>query len=583
MHWRFENKHNLCLIFQRENSNKSYMKIIRVFCLIAILAEMTVLSGEEATLSFTPTDVSQIGQDLSNPDTYGLTSPITDSTDITVNYTIPSVTSGDNPYNTGRITKFAEDLTANNFTFNINFGNNLWDVYVLNVSENKRVSLNSVSYNIIDSATSHPINNITVNKGGLFEVKGDLVVSDRRTTRSWYQTRLNFWGSGNVNINGNLTISSEMETMYDNALNGVKLELSEVNSFTVGGVVTLQSKWKDKKWIRLNSNARNVFERSFGGLNVALGGVIELDGQSNVTATTLTFTNSGRNEFNGSLATRIEVERTDGKISSWGNVVDNKLNVTMDASDPQNGYQVLRFSKIAPNRTAYLRYAVCAYYCGGKIESGKRIKCRQEKYGHDNEDERQRGTTLEIILQGVSARLDDHDLAGSCHGGHDGHTAGCDHADHGSTGVYAHADTGGSDQWDEDGQGSQIGHDLCQNEGNKEEHQHNDVRIGGIAQQADHPVCHHIACTGGLDGVRQSQHTGKQENGRLVDGVEGFLLGQHTRQHQSGSADAGSEIHLDTNDIFQQHHCNGDQNDQDSQFALEGAEFFALRSRMCCI
>lgn len=307
---------------------------------------MTVLSGEEATLSFTPTDVSQIGQDLSNPDTYGLAGPITDSTNITVNYTIPSVTSGDNPYNTGRITKFAEDLTANNFTFNINFGNNLWDVYVLNVSDNKTVSLNSVSYNIIDSATSHPINNITVNKGGLFEVKGDLVVSDRRTTRSWYQTRLNFWGSGNVNIKGNLTLSSEMETMYDNALNGVKLELSETNSFTVGGVVTLQSKWNDKKWIRLNSNARNVFERSFGGLNVALGGVIELDGQSNVTATTLTFTNSGRNEFNGSLATRIEVERTDGKISSWGNVVDNKLNITMDATDPQNGYQVLRFSKI---------------------------------------------------------------------------------------------------------------------------------------------------------------------------------------------------------------------------------------------
>ena len=346
MHWRFEDKHNLCLIFQRENSNKSYMKIIRVFCLIAILAEMTVLSGEEATLSFTPTDVSQIGQDLSNPDTYGLTSPITDSTDITVNYTIPSVTSGDNPYNTKVITKFVEDLTANNFTFNINFGNNLWDVRVLNVLDNKTVSLNSVSYNIIDSATSHPINNITVNKGGLFEVEGDLVVSDRRTTRSWYQTRLNFWGSGNVNINGNLTISSEMETMYDNALNGVKLELSEVNSFTVGGVVTLQSKWNDKKWIRLNSNARNVFDRSFGGLDVALGGVIELDGQSNVTATTLTFTNSGRNEFNGSLATRIEVERTDGKISSWGNVVDNKLNVTMDATDPQNGYQVLRFSKI---------------------------------------------------------------------------------------------------------------------------------------------------------------------------------------------------------------------------------------------
>lgn len=328
------------------DTNKNYMKFIRIFCLIAILAEMTVLSGEEVTVSFTPTDVSQIGQDLSNPATYGLAGPITDSTNITVNYTIPSVTSGDNPYNTGRITKFAEDLTANNFTFNINFGNNLWDVYVLNVSENKRVSLNSVSYNIIDSATSHPINNITVSKGGLFEVKGDLVVSDRRTTRSWYQTRLNFWGSGDVNIKGKLTLSSEMETMYDNALNGVKLELSEINSFTVGGVVTLKSKWNDKKWIRLNSNARNVFERSFGGLDVALGGVIELDGQSNVTATTLTFTNSGRNEFNGSLATRIEVERTDGKISSWGNVVDNKLNITMDATDPQNGYQVLRFSKI---------------------------------------------------------------------------------------------------------------------------------------------------------------------------------------------------------------------------------------------
>lgn len=334
------------MIFQRENSNKSYMKIIRVFCLIAILAEMTVLSGEEARLSFTPTDVSQIGQDLSNPDTYGLANPITDSTNITVDYTIPSVTSSNNPYNISVITKFAEDLTANNFTFNINFGNNLWDVYVLNVLDNKTVSLNSVSYNIIDSATSHPINKITVNKGGLFEVKGDLVVSDRRTTRSWYQTRLNFGSSGNVNIKGNLTVSAEMATKYDNPLNGVKLELSEINSFTVGGVVTLKSIWNDKKWIRLNGNTRNVFERSFGGLSVASGGIIELEGQNNVTATTLTFTNSGRNEFNGSLATRIEVERTDGKISSWGNVVDNKLNITMDASDSQNGYQVLRFSKI---------------------------------------------------------------------------------------------------------------------------------------------------------------------------------------------------------------------------------------------
>lgn len=322
------------------------MKIIRVFCLIAILAEMTILRGEDASLSFTPTDVSQIGQDLSNPDTYGLANPITDSTNITVDYTIPSVTSSNNPYNISVITKFAEDLTANNFTFNINFGNNLWDVYVLNVLENKSVSLNSVSYNIIDSATSHPINKITVNKGGLFEVKGDLVVSDRRTTRSWYQTRLNFWNSGNVNIKGNLTISAEMATKHDNPLNGVKLELSEINSFTVGGVVTLQSIWNDKKWIRLNGNTRNVFERSFGGLSVASGGIIELEGQNNVTATTLTFTNSGRNEFNGSLATRIEVERTDGKISSWGNVVDNKLNITMDATDPQNGYQVLRFSKI---------------------------------------------------------------------------------------------------------------------------------------------------------------------------------------------------------------------------------------------
>lgn len=322
------------------------------------MAEMTVLSGEEASLSFTPTDVSQIGQDLSDPDTYGLENPITDSTNITVDYTIPSVTSVDNPYNISVITKFAEDLTANNFTFNINFGNNLWDVRVLNVLENKSVSLNSVSYNIIDSATSHPINNITVNKGGLFEVKGDLVVSDRRKTRSWYQTRLNFSSSGDVDIKGNLTVSAEMATKHDNPLNGVKLELSEINSFTVGGVVTLQSKYDDKKWIRLNSNARNVFERSFGGLSVASDGIIELDGQKNVTATTLTFTNSGRNEFNGSLATRIEVERTDGKISSWGNVVDNKLNITMDASDPQNGYQVLRFSKIDNYENEYwINYA----------------------------------------------------------------------------------------------------------------------------------------------------------------------------------------------------------------------------------
>lgn len=323
--------------------NKISYFILAVF---PLSAGLPALNADDISLSFTPTDVSQLGQDLSNPETYGSANPITDNTNITVSYELPSVVSGNNPYNTQTVTKFGEDITANEFTFNFTLGNNLWDIYALNVAENKTATFNSLNYNIIDSTTAHPVNNVTVSKGGLLEINGDFVMADKRTTKNWYQTRLNFWSSGNVNIKGNLTVSAEMAAKYDNPLNGVKLELSEINSFTVGGVVTLQSIWNDKKWIRLNSNARNVFERSFGGLSVASGGIIELDGQSNVTATTLTFTNSGRNEFNGSLATRIEVERADGKISSWGNAVDNKLNITMDATDSQNGYQVLRFSKI---------------------------------------------------------------------------------------------------------------------------------------------------------------------------------------------------------------------------------------------
>ena len=85
---------------------------------------------------------------------------------------------------------------------------------------------------------------------------------------------------------------------------------------------------------RTTSSSGGTFYRTIGGLQVSANGMIQLAGNSEANTTELSFTNSGVSEFVGGLLSR-EVD---------GQIVANKLNVRMNASDAANGRQIMRFT-----------------------------------------------------------------------------------------------------------------------------------------------------------------------------------------------------------------------------------------------
>lgn len=271
---------------------------------------------------------------LSDPSAYlengaPYTGTIDSSTNITLNAQFDSVPDKD-------IASVSSNITAGNFTYNMNFPKNFWGKTMLSLSNNCTFSVDNFYFNINESLTSHPKLSFNLNSGATLKVRGDFLYTDIRANKDWYQTRLAISGSGSFNVDGNMTIDSKPATpAWSNNLDGVVLEINATN-FRVGGNVTIQNSRGDKNIIYMCGTSSTSYARSFGGLRVSQNGMIILNGTPEKASTTdLIFTNTSESEYVGGLFC----------IESNGVLPDNKLNIRMTA-DSVGGRQIMRFNNL---------------------------------------------------------------------------------------------------------------------------------------------------------------------------------------------------------------------------------------------
>ena len=232
------------------------------------------------------------------------------------------------------ITVAASSTTAGNFTYNLELPEKFWAKNVLEVYTPSTFSVENFTLNLRESDTSHPNLIIYTGTNSALNVRGDFLFSDTRSSTSWYQTRLSFSGKGNVTIDGNLAIDSQISKPSPHALNCVNFEVG-IQTFTVGGVLSLSNSNGNNNVFRTTATSAGTFTRSLGGLQITQRGMIQLAGNASAVNTTeLIFTNSGTSEYIGGLLTR----------DSDGELANNKLNVRMTANDAANGRQIMRFN-----------------------------------------------------------------------------------------------------------------------------------------------------------------------------------------------------------------------------------------------
>ena len=234
------------------------------------------------------------------------------------------------------ITVAASSTTAGNFTYNLELPAKFWSKNVFEVYTPITFSVENFTLNLRESATTHPNLIIyTGAAGSALRVRGDFLFSDTRSSTGWYQTRLSFSGNGNVTIDGNFTINSQIPKPSSHALNCVNFEVVTTQTFTVGGVLSLSNSNNHNNVFRTTATSAGTFTRSLGGLQITQRGMIQLAGNASAVNTTeLILTNSGTSEYIGGLLTR----------DSDGELADNKLNVRMTANDTANGRQIMRFN-----------------------------------------------------------------------------------------------------------------------------------------------------------------------------------------------------------------------------------------------
>ena len=302
--------------------------------IFSLLSAGFIAATNAADIEMNLNSSSTFPGNLSDPSAYlengaPYTGTIDSSTNITLNAQFDSVPDKD-------IVSVSSNITAGNFTYNMNFPKNFWGKTMLSLSNNCTFSVDNFYFNINESLTSHPKLSFNLNSGATLKVRGDFLYTDIRANKDWYQTRLAISGSGSFNVDGNMTIDSKPATpAWSNNLDGVVLEINATN-FRVGGNVTIQNSRGDKNIIYMCGTSSTSYARSFGGLRVSQNGMIILNGTPEKASTTdLIFTNTSESEYVGGLFC----------IESNGVLPDNKLNIRMTA-DSVGGRQIMRFNNL---------------------------------------------------------------------------------------------------------------------------------------------------------------------------------------------------------------------------------------------
>lgn len=300
--------------------------------IFSLLSAGFIAATNAADIEMNLNSSSTFPGNLSDPSAYlengaPYTGTIDSSTNITLNAQFDSKPDKD-------IASVSSNITAGNFTYNMNFPKQFWAGTMLSLSNNCTFSVDNFYFNINESLTSHPNLMFYLNSGATLKVRGDFLYTDSRANKDWYQTRLTLSGSGSFNVDGNLTIDSKPTTPdWSNVLDAVVLDIG-VTNFNVGGVLTLQNIRGDENQIFISGSSNITYTRSFGGIRVAQNGMIILRGNPTAPSTTeMYLTNTTESEYIGGL---LSLE-TDGVLAV------NKLNVRMTADSP-SGRQIMRFN-----------------------------------------------------------------------------------------------------------------------------------------------------------------------------------------------------------------------------------------------
>lgn len=318
------------------NSKTKIPALTTAVCCLFLCQPLNAQTVElELNKTLSPSDT--LPYDISDSSIYTLdgeayTGSIDENTNITVDYDLIAESADYSSYTLAMVNK---SFTAGDFTYNMTLPQNFWVKQMLEIAWGQTMSVKNMTLHTLDSLTGHPKLIISLNQNATLDVREDFEFIDTRSSNAWYQTRLTIYGGGNINVAGDFTIKSEIPDPAPQDMPvGIDFTVETAN-FNVGGVLTLENNVAAHDNVfRTTSSSGGTFYRTIGGLQVSANGMIQLAGNAEANTTELSFTNSGVSEYVGGLLSR-EVD---------GQIVANKLNVRMNASDAANGRQIMRFT-----------------------------------------------------------------------------------------------------------------------------------------------------------------------------------------------------------------------------------------------
>ena len=331
------------------------MKITQTYTTLAALAAMaagiTSAYADTLKVSHNPTSASE-SLDLTDASIYESAPSEIKSTD-DIEFTHNTTVNGQ------YVSRISKDFTINNITYNSKITGYIWSETLLSIGKDVKANINSLTINMDsdDGLAGNSGTGIRLDDKSVLNIANGIKYTDNRQKLNWSEIRLTFDNSpfGTVNIGGDIEMFDNTNLSAEGRGGaGTSLDFKGPRNVTVGGVIKMSTKSYKKIALDVPDWGAGKdgydFNRSLGGIEIDSNGRIELNGTTAATTTHLTFTNSGKNEFVGTLITRQagNVTKENNKtavINSLGEVTNNKLNITMNATDAKKGNQILRFGE----------------------------------------------------------------------------------------------------------------------------------------------------------------------------------------------------------------------------------------------
>lgn len=215
------------------------------------------------------------------------------------------------------IFKTTADITANDVVFKSTVESNVWSYTLLTLKDGTTAKFNSLTYDGIASTTGNP--GVILNLGtGTLDITNSAIF-DRASGDG--EANLYFQGTAStLKVGGNVEIKSKGGNPQLN------VEFQSKNT-TVSGILKMDSSTASKR-IQLGSgNTESNF--SFGGWSISANAKNSIRLAGNNGINNLIFANSEAYEFSGALL-------------NYKN--ESKLNISMEATDAENGRQTMRFT-----------------------------------------------------------------------------------------------------------------------------------------------------------------------------------------------------------------------------------------------